>query len=292
MLRRTFYFVFLILIVTLLLGCALGIPVALRTTVSGAVGTIVAQTSAAALTQTAAVAAFIPDTHSTLTDTPFPPITNTTVPTATQTATATLTSMPTSSATSTFTYTPVLPTYTSLPTATSTTTPSATVTPTRTSSPPTSTRTPTQTPKSSISTPTSTRTKTPKTQTAYWEPWSEGTVVSLSGSGQGIGTTKYFTVLDGAKATVIRPNGLKLLGIPNKAAGGSKMVAYGETVTLLGYWNYNPGYNWYFVKIITSDGKLYWVGGDAKVDRNSWVQSCNPINPDPHCSLKFIPYVP
>lgn len=95
-----------------------------------------------------------------------------------------------------------------------------------------------------------------------WPAWQEGDVVRLRGTS---GVTKFFRELQGVKVVVTRLNGVKLREAPTKALG-KKMAAYGDLLTLTGYWNRWPDLDWSFVQVITQDERVYWVGGDIGTD--------------------------
>ena len=110
-------------------------------------------------------------------------------------------------------------------------------------------------------TPSPTVTRTP-TLVTTWPEWKTGEVTTMPpGTGQNIGTNKYFRVLDGLQVIVVRENGVGLRSAPNKAVSGPKEEK-GSAFTLTGVMNKNPQYGWLFVQVIAADGRSYWVGGD------------------------------
>jgi hypothetical protein len=143
--------------------------------------------------------------------------------------------------------------------------------------PPTFTPTPSLTPRPVTATPTPTETvlfdfltSTPSTPTFQpppdaWPGWDTGEVVKMpKGSGENVGTVKYFPRLAYVKVIVIRDNGVKLRLLPSTEAGTNLMAAKGQTLILLGFWNKNSGNS--YVKVRTSEGKEYWVGGNGNAD--------------------------
>jgi hypothetical protein len=158
-----------------------------------------------------------------------------------------------------------------VPSATPTNTPTITPTPTATVifilDTPTPLVTDTPTPLPTLPVPTS------------WPDWSEGAVFEFPpGSSENTGTNKYFVILNHLKVVVTRPNGIKLRGAPSKASGGKLKAEEGEFLVLIGYWNMNENYSpvWTFVKVVTSNGNQYWVGGGVGEDT------------DPQLSLRFV----
>jgi hypothetical protein len=158
--------------------------------------------------------------------------------------------------------------------------PTATNTPTLTPLPtntPTITPTPTATFVFILFTYTPTMTNTPNvTPTVpipdHWPDWKAGTVVSFpSGSGENIGTTKFFSMLKNVEVVVTRENGVKVRDTPNKAYDSGKMPM-GTHFILTGYWNKNSQFGWSFVKVRTVDNVYYWVGGDEGSDKDP--QNC------------------
>ncbi len=139
---------------------------------------------------------------------------------------------------------------------------------TPTSLPPTSTPSliPTATPTFLILLETPTATATVIAIPLTWPDWRTGEVVRMPpGSGANIGVNKFFKVLEGVPVVVMRLNGVKLREAPTKVYG-KKMAAYGDLLTLTGFWNRNNDFNWSFVQVKTQDGRLYWVGGDIGTD--------------------------
>ncbi|MEJ5241897.1 MAG: hypothetical protein WHS87_11930 [Anaerolineales bacterium] len=142
--------------------------------------------------------------------------------------------------------------------------------PTRTPTPslPTSTPslTPTATPTFFILLETPTATATVIAIPLAWPDWRTGEVVRMPrGSEANIGVNKFFRVLENVPVVVMRLNGVKLREAPTKVYG-KKMAAYGDLLTLTGFWNRNNDFRWSFVQVKTQDGRLYWVGGDIGTD--------------------------
>ena len=166
------------------------------------------------------------------------------------------------------------------PTATSTAT--STPLPTRT---PTITPTPTETFVFILYTYTPTITNTPNVTATRpyleeWPDWQTGTVVTMpKGSGENIGTTKYFSTLHNVEVVVTRANGVKLRNVPSKMYDNGHVPA-GTHLILTGYWNKNNDFGWMFVKVTLSNGAQYWVGGDTNSDK------------DPRNCLEFVPPPP
>lgn len=151
--------------------------------------------------------------------------------------------------------------------------------------PATFTPTPSLTPRPVTSTPTPTETvlfdfftSTPSTPTFQpppeaWPAWESGEVVKMpKGSGENVGTVKFFPRLAYVKVIVIRNNGVKLRLLPSTEAGTNLMAAKGQILILLGFWNKNSGNS--YLKVRTLEGKEYWVGGNE--------------NADPQVSLAFL----
>lgn len=140
--------------------------------------------------------------------------------------------------------------------------------------PPSATPTVTPTPRPVTSTPTPTETvlfdfftATPLTPTFQpppdaWPSWESGEIVKMpKGSGENVGSVKFFRTLANVKVIVIRDNGVKLRLLPSTEAGTNLMAGKGQTLILLGFWNKNSGNS--YVKVRTLDGKEYWVGGNG-----------------------------
>ncbi len=142
-----------------------------------------------------------------------------------------------------------------LPPATATSTPTSTIRPI------TATPTPTATVLFTYVTSTST-TPTIQPPPPAWPAWDTGEIVRMpSGSGENVGKTKFFSVLQYVKVRVIRKNGVKVRQIPSTSAVSNMMVEYGDTMLLLGLWNHNNNNS--YVKVRLPDGKEYWVGGNG-----------------------------
>ncbi|MGC8856160.1 MAG: hypothetical protein ACP5QU_05125, partial [Anaerolineae bacterium] len=141
-----------------------------------------------------------------------------------------------------------------------------------------------------------TPTETPLPLPTVWPDWTTGDIVTFpKGSGENIGVTRYFRILQNVKVIVTRLNGVKLRPIPNKALGGKSMAAYGAILTLTGYWNRNPDLDWSFVKVIAADGKQYWVGGDegSEIDPQRCLRFYTPetLTPSPTETATITPIV-
>ncbi|MBT7071162.1 MAG: hypothetical protein HN855_09900 [Anaerolineae bacterium] len=143
-----------------------------------------------------------------------------------------------------------------------------TKTPTQATLRPTFTAYPTSTSFLFLVTPSSTPTLTPSatrtpSKLTEWPDWKTGSVVTMpKGSGENIGTNKFFRVLKGVQVIVVRGNGVALRPIPNKAIDGP-MEEKGSAFTLTGIMNKNSDFGWLFVQVIAANGKTYWVGGSA-----------------------------
>lgn len=138
---------------------------------------------------------------------------------------------------------------------------------TPTPSPPTSTPTltPTATPTFLILLETPSATPTVIAIPLAWPDWRTGEVVKTPGGTVPNSVTKFFRVLENVPVVVTRLNGVKLREAPTKVVG-KKMAAYGDLLTLTGFWNQNYEFGWSFVQVKTQEGRLYWVGGDMGSD--------------------------
>lgn len=133
--------------------------------------------------------------------------------------------------------------------------------------PPTSTPTitPTSTPTFIILLETPSATPTVIAIPLSWPDWKTGEVVQTPGGAVPNSVTKFFRVLENVPVVVMRLNGVKLREAPTKVVG-KKMAAYGDLLTLTGFWNRNHQFDWSFVQVKTQEGRLYWVGGDMGSD--------------------------
>lgn len=116
-------------------------------------------------------------------------------------------------------------------------------------------------------TPTATATYTPtKPVLTSWPDWQAGDVVTMEkGSGENIGTNKYFSILDGVQVIIIKNNGVKLRAAPNKGLDGP-LEPTGSALTLTGIMNKNNEYGWLFAQVKAANGRIYWVGGTEGED--------------------------
>jgi len=145
-------------------------------------------------------------------------------------------------------------------------------------------------------TPPLTPTATPLPLPTAWPDWTSGEIINFpKGSGENIGVTRFFRVLQNVKVIVTRLNGVKLRPIPNKALAYKTMADYAEILTLTGYWNMNKDFNWSFVKVIAADGKQYWVGGDigSEIDPQNSLRFYTPetLTPSPTDTATMTPFI-
>ncbi|MBO9367759.1 MAG: hypothetical protein J7555_03275 [Chloroflexi bacterium] len=146
-------------------------------------------------------------------------------------------------------------------------------------------RTPSPTPTFLILLETPTLTPTVIAIPLAWPDWKTGEVVKMpKESGANLGVNKFFSVLQGVPVVVTRLNGVKLRKAPSKVAGAI-MAAYGDLLTLTGFWNQNYDFGWSFVQVKASDGRLYWVGGDVgtEIDPTNSLRFYSPytLTPSP-----------
>ncbi len=140
-------------------------------------------------------------------------------------------------------------------------------------------------------TPTPSQTPTRVVIPTVWPDWTTGDVVDMpQGSGEGIGVTKYFSSLAHVTVVVVRTNGVKLRKLPTKALGGP-IAPKGTILILTGYWNKNNDFGapWSFMKVITEDGRQYWVGGDANDDTSPTASFAFYTPPEPTATFTSTP---
>lgn len=140
-------------------------------------------------------------------------------------------------------------------------------------------------------TPTPSQTPTRVVIPTTWPDWTTGDVVDMpQGSGEGIGVTKYFSSLAHVTVVVVRTNGVKLRKLPTKALGGP-IAPKGTILILTGYWNRNGDFGapWSFMKVITPDGRQYWVGGNANDDTSPTASFAFYTPPEPTATFTPTP---